>query len=297
MDGAGRREQPVQANFYTGNPLDRAAARREDAAWLAEALAAPGSRFLPLAGGKVRIADTAAARLAAGEIGADPAALPWVFLGLEGARALFAVEVTGAGAGADGFVELRPAFASLAAAEAALLAQARALLHWRARQRFCGACGKTCRPRSGGHVMVCEGCATQHFPRTDPAVIMLVARGERALLGHAARFPRSDMYSTLAGFVEPGESLEEAVRREVREETGVDVGQVRYHSSQPWPFPASLMLGFLAEAASEEIVIDPEELTDARWFDRAELVQPQGFSLPPADSIARRLIEDWVAGR
>jgi NAD+ diphosphatase len=126
---------------------------------------------------------------------------------------------------------------------------------------------------------------------------MLVHRGDRALLGHSHRFPNTKMYSTLAGFVEPGESLEEAVAREVLEESGVQVGRVYYHSSQPWPFPASIMLGFYAEALSEEVTIDPAELQDARWFTRAQIrdSEANGFSLPRLDSIARRLIEDWVA--
>jgi NAD+ diphosphatase len=145
--------------------------------------------------------------------------------------------------------------------------------------------------------MHCTACDVSHFPRTDPAVIMLVHRQDHALLGHSHRFPNSTMYSTLAGFVEPGESLEEAVRREVLEEAGVRVGQVQYHSSQPWPFPASIMLGFYGEALSQDITIDPLELLDARWFSRAEIRDhaARGFSLPRLDSIARRLIEDWLA--
>ena len=143
------------------------------------------------------------------------------------------------------------------------------------------------------------GCAAMHFPRTDPAVIMLVIDGERALLGRNKNFPLPGMYSTLAGFVEPGESLEDAVAREVREETGVTVGPVVYHSSQPWPFPANIMLGFHAVALSTEITIDFGELEDARWFTRDYLASHRDddtFRLPRRDSIARRLIEDWLAG-
>jgi NAD+ diphosphatase len=142
-------------------------------------------------------------------------------------------------------------------------------------------------------------CRTMHFPRTDPAVIMLVVDGERALLGRQKAFPPG-MYSTLAGFVEPGESLEGAVAREVREETDIEVGAVVYHSSQPWPFPANIMLGFHASAASTEITVDPGELEDARWFERRWLidhVDDDSFRLPRRDSIARRLVEDWLAGR
>jgi NAD+ diphosphatase len=145
--------------------------------------------------------------------------------------------------------------------------------------------------------MQCTVCNTQHFPRTDPAVIMLVHRADRALLGHSTRFPKSTMYSTLAGFVEPGETLEEAVRREVLEESGIQVGAVHYHSSQPWPFPGNIMLGFYAEGLTEDITIDTEELKDARWFSKQEMrdCKQHGFDLPRSDSIARRLIEDWLA--
>jgi NAD+ diphosphatase len=158
-------------------------------------------------------------------------------------------------------------------------------MHWRTKHGFCGVCGFIAEPRSAGHVMQCTNpaCATQNFPRTDPAVIMLVYRGQRALLGHSARFPLANMYSTLAGFVEPGESLEEAVAREVFEEAGVRVARVQYHSSQPWPFPSSIMLGFYAEALGDEIVIDSDELVDARWFTRADILNREalGFSVPP----------------
>jgi NAD+ diphosphatase len=126
---------------------------------------------------------------------------------------------------------------------------------------------------------------------------MLVTRGDYALLGHSQRFPRSNMYSTLAGFVEPGETLEEAVRREVFEESGIKVGEVQYHSSQPWPFPGNIMLGFYGEGLSEDITIDPEEMLDVRWFTREQMrnSEANGFLLPRVDSIARRLIEDWIA--
>ena len=194
------------------------------------------------------------------------------------------------------FNELRTIGAGLPADHAAILAHARGLMLWRSRHRFCGVCGAACEPQSAGNMMACSGCGAHHFPRTDPAVIMLVTRGDKALLGHSARFPNSVMYSTLAGFVEPGESLEEAVAREVMEEAGVPVARVRYHSSQPWPFPASIMLGFYAEGLAEEIILDDDELTDARWFSRMEMqdAKSHGFALPRADSIARRLIEDWL---
>jgi NAD+ diphosphatase len=229
---------------------------------------------------------------------------PWAFLGNSGGVAYVAIDLSAVEdplpllpSGIGEFIDLRSVGAGLSADHMAILAHARGLMHWRSRHRFCGVCGSACEPHSAGNVMVCTGCKTHHFPRTDPAVIMLVTRGDQALLGHSARFPNSTMYSTLAGFVEPGESLEEAVAREVLEESGVKVGQVRYHSSQPWPFPGSIMLGFYAEGLTEEITLDKDELVDARWFSKAQMRDPKqhGFALPRADSIARRLIEDWIA--
>ncbi|MFC7542978.1 NAD(+) diphosphatase [Siccirubricoccus deserti] len=168
---------------------------------------------------------------------------PWSFLGLWEGRPVFAVDCSEAAdplpllpEGMGSFTDLRAVAGLLPAGEASVLAHARGLMHWRTKHRFCGICGSGCEPRSAGHAMVCTGCKAQHFPRTDPAVIMLVVRDDHCLLGHSTRFPNTVMYSTLAGFVEPGESLEEAVRREVLEESGIVVGDVRYHSSQPWPF-------------------------------------------------------------
>ncbi len=302
-------------NAYAGSPLDRAGYRREDEGWIAERLADPESLFVPVWRARSLLAGldraepqavyltgpaAAALRLAEG----DDAPPPWAFLGLLGRRAVFAIEIghledpqTLLPAALGSFVDLRAVGPVLAPGEASVLAHARGLMHWRTRQRFCGACGAACAPRSAGHTMQCPGCGAQHFPRTDPAVIMLVTHRGRALLGHSQRFPLARMYSTLAGFVEPGETLEEAVAREVAEESGIEVGCVHYHSSQPWPFPSSIMLGFYAEALTERITIDPTELTDARWFTREEIADPEGhdFRLPRADSIARRLIEDWMA--
>lgn len=185
--------------------------------------------------------------------------------------------------------------------QAALLAYARGMVTWHGNHRFCGVCGKPTLNSDGGHARTCanEDCKRQHFPRTDPAVIVLVADhdDEYCLLGRAAHWPEN-VYSTLAGFVEPGESLELAVVREVLEESGVkiDPGQVVYHSSQPWPFPASIMLGFFARTQRQEVRIDPDELEDARWFTREDIetaVKDGLFRLPSKFSIANRLIEDW----
>lgn len=304
-----------RSNPYAGSPLDRAVPRRTDAAWLAGHLAAPDSLFVPVWRSKNLIRDAApdgpteavflatseGARFCAPE-GEGP--YPSAFLGLLRGRALFAFDVSEADApesliavaGAS-FVDLRSVPGLLSPDDAAVLAHARGLMHWRRGARFCGKCGRACRPTRGGNVMLCPACDVEHFPRTDPAVIMLVSDGSRALLAHSQRFARQAMYSTLAGFVEPGESLEEAVAREVAEETGVAIANVRYHSSQPWPFPGSIMLGFMADATSATITLDRSELSDARWFTRAEVATPEsvGITLPRVDSIARRLIEDWLA--
>jgi NAD+ diphosphatase len=299
---------PSRANAYTGSPLDRASDRRDDEAWIAHHLAHPDSLFVPLWRARSLVRAAPAGHEAVLLTGEAAGALrmaggPWAFLGMWGARACFAVDGSAAEdplpllpEGFGVFQDLRTLAGTLPGPEASLLAHARGLMHWRTRHRFCGVCGAACEPRSAGNAMACTGCGAQHFPRTDPAVIMLVLRGDRCLLGHSKRFPNATMYSTLAGFVEPGESLEEAVRREVREESAIEVGQVLYHSSQPWPFPASIMLGFHAEALSEEIRVDREELADARWFAADELRRHEalGFSLPRVDSIARRLIEDWL---
>lgn len=303
-----------RSNVYTGSPLDRMGERRDDAAWVAALLAAEDALFVPLWRSRSLVTGTEAGAPAAVLLDAsaaaaiaprsDDAAHPWALLGLLDGRPVFTVDLSAAEEPAaivpetlGSFAELRRIGPALPAGQAAVLAHARGLMHWRSRHRFCGVCGQPCVPRAAGNVMVCTGCEAQHFPRTDPAVIMLVLAGDRALLGHSHRFPTQTMYSTLAGFVEPGESLEEAVRREVAEEAGIRVGKVVYHSSQPWPFPASIMLGFYGEALSEEIAILHDELRDARWFTRAEVRdrRSHGFSIPPRDSIARHLIDDWLA--
>ena len=302
----------TRPNPYSGSPLDRAAHRRDDAAWIEAALAAPETLWAPvwrsrnlMRGAAER---TPEAVFLTGETAAKVrlAGGPWAFLGLYQGTPLFCVDVSSAEDPAPllppdlgTFTDLRAVPGLLPDGEASILAHARALLHWRNRHGFCGVCGQPCESRSAGHCMQCTApaCAAQHFPRTDPAVIMLITHGNRALLGHSKRFPVPNMYSTLAGFVEPGETREEAVRREVFEEAGIRVGRVHYHSSQPWPFPASIMLGFYGEALNEDIVTDPTEIDDARWFTR-DMIRAHadhGFQVPRNDSIARRLIEDWVA--
>ena len=247
-----------------------------------------------------------------------------VLLGLDGGGARFAVDVSdlpepvaasfdlgsgpGSGPGSSPgsspsfsveFLGLRTAAPSLPAGDAAIAAQARSLVSWHERHPFCPACGAATRLRNGGSSRACPSCGAEHFPRTDPVVIVVVSRGDRALLGRSGRFA-GNLYSALAGFMEPGESVEEAVRREVAEEAGIRVGTVRYVFSQPWPFPASLMIGCLAEGLSEEIALDPEELEDARWFSRDELAEALAgrsdvLSVPQPLAIAHHLIRAWLA--
>ena len=299
-----------RANVYTGSPLDRCSGQRDDEGFITAALADEAALFVPVWRSRSLMLGVEQGRPEAvllsrgGAEAVRMAGGPWAFLGLWDQRPVFAVDCSHADdplpllpEGMGGFSDLRGVAGLLPEGEASVLAHARGLMHWRVKNRYCGVCGSVTEPRSAGNALQCTGCGAQHFPRTDPAVIMLVVRGDSCLLGHSHRFPNVTMYSTLAGFVEPGESFEEAVRREVMEEAGIVVGHVSYHSSQPWPFPASIMIGFHAEGLSEEITIDPDELKDARWFTRDELRRHQelGFSLPRADSIARRLIEDWLS--
>lgn len=290
-------------HIYASGGFDRAAKRRIDAAWLAQRRADPTTRVLLMSKLELLVADgDAPPRALLPTIAEIGCALPEdaLFLGADGGGSLFAADL-GISPPGGRYVELRAVGATLSAREAGLCAYARGLAFWHARNRHCGVCGAPTRSEQGGHVRRCTACDAQHFPRSDPAVIVLVTHrdprhGERCLLGRSARFPPG-LYSTLAGFVEPGESLEEAVRREVLEEAGLELFAIDYRSSQPWPFPASLMLGFRARALSDRLAIDPDELLDAGWFGRAELLDPKRrpVKLPNPDSIARHLIEEWLA--
>lgn len=294
---------PTTALLYSSALLDRAGHRRTDETWIAEARASGRAGFVAYWRGRLLIAPEPAPRAVLDAPPRDEAA-GVVFLGLLGEAPVFAVDLSehdepmGALHAPRGeFLELRGLTAMLPAEEAGLLATARGLLYWQSRHKFCGVCGGACRPARAGHTMLCTQCGVEHFPRTDPAVIMLVAKGDHVLLGQSHKFPiERNLFSTLAGFVEPGESLEDAVRREVFEEVGVRVGAVSYVGSQPWPFPASLMLGYRAEALSETITLDNEEMRAAAWFTREDIANRKeaGFNLPPKDSIARKLIEDWI---
>lgn len=296
--------------FFAGGGLDRAARQRRQADWAARQWADPAARAAPVWRNRSLIAFDPTEN-------APQAALWWpcsrveahraeaVFLGLAGSGPIFAVDVSAEAdpsTAAERFVDLRDFGFLLPTEDAAILAYARGMLFWHRRTRFCGSCGAPTQSRDGGHMRRCVSpdCAKEHFPRTDPAAIMLVTAevdGEdKCLLARQPGWPPG-LYSTLAGFVEPGESLEETVVREVAEETGVivPVANVTYRGSQPWPFPASLMLGFTARAAGTALDFDPVELEDARWFSRSDLdgFRAADLRLPRRHTVARHLIELW----
>ncbi|MGZ6672355.1 MAG: NAD(+) diphosphatase [Solirubrobacteraceae bacterium] len=275
-------------NTFAGEALDRAGPHRRDDAWLAARLAEPATRVVVASEAGVVVAAGRPRMFAVEEL---PAGLELVLLGVDGdGHAVFAADPGDELPGERrGLRDLAPV---LSQAEGGMVAHAVGLLNWHRRHRFCANCGAHSDAREAGHVRVCPVCGTQHHPRTDPVVIMLVTDGDRALLGRQAQWP-AGRYSALAGFVEPGESLEEAVAREVREEAGVRVADVRYRSSQPWPFPSSLMLGFSAQWAGGEPAVRDAELEDVGWFTRAAIVGGDVL-LPPPTAIARRLIDEWL---
>ena len=293
----------IRPNFFAGPYVDRRADVREEGGWPTAALSDPETLFI-VARGTAQLVHTGPEPRIAFVTRAHPALRapdPYslVLLGwYKGARCVLA-ELDDAQpfelpAGTN-FEELRPLTPLLPAEQAGLLAYARALTIWRARQRFCGVCGFKALPERAGHVIRCTNQTESHefFPRIDPAIIVLITDGERALLGRQAGWP-AGRYSTIAGFVEPGESLEDAVLREVFEETGVVVANPRYDSSQPWPFPSSLMIGFQAQAELGSAIRIGDELEDARWFTRAQ-IRSDGLPLvPPSHSISYRLITTWL---
>lgn len=288
-------------NVFAGAFVDRIGERRKDTAWLNTALARDDTCFVPVWGDKCLVGGDPLRAVLLGRRQVDDYIdddNDLIFLGLFRDRPAFAFLVDESSqppfAALGEFHDLRYLGTVLPADEANLAAHARALALWHRAHLFCGVCGSSARPDTGGNSRLCanDECARVLFPRVDPAIIVLVHDGERCLLGRQASWPEG-RYSTIAGFVEPGESLEDSVRREVYEETNIRVGDVRYHSSQPWPFPSSLMLGFVADARSGAIVRNDGELEDAGWFTRKEL--QSGYpKLPFRISIARRLIDDWL---
>jgi NAD+ diphosphatase len=275
-------------NTFAGEALDRAGLHRRDEAWLAARLADPQTRVVVASDAGIVVADERPRLVGVHEL---PDGLELVLLGVDGhGRAVFAADPGDDFPGERrGLRDLAPV---LSQADGGMLAHGVALLNWHRRHRFCANCGAPSASREAGHIRRCPNCGAEHHPRTDPVVIMLAHDGDRAILGRQAHWPPG-RYSALAGFVEPRESLEEAVAREVHEETGARVADVAYHSSQPWPFPASLMLGFLARWTEGEPAVGDGELEDVRWFTREEIAAGQA-QLPPRQAIARRLIEEWL---
>ncbi|TDJ15117.1 MAG: NAD(+) diphosphatase [Deltaproteobacteria bacterium] len=294
---------------FSGSPLDRVSHKRTDPAWLERQLADEKTRFLPVWRLEPMVKLPAAQALAWAKWvlfeDLDPPPEP-VLLGVADGVAHFAVDVSALEkpevelgvSDVACFAELRAIASSMPPGDAGIAAHARSLVDWQQRNRHCPACGGRTRQVFGGSQRNCIDCSAEHFPRTSPVVISAVVRGDRCLLGRSRGWP-ARMYSALAGYLEPGETIEEAVRREVVEESGIVVGDVRYLASQPWPFPSSLMIGCIAAAETESVVVDPVELEDARWFDRnvirAALDGAAGeLVVPPSFSIAHYLLRSWV---
>ena len=304
-------------HIFSGNPLDRGETQRRDEDWIARKAEDPTSRFLPMWGPKVLITE---------QSGQSEPTLGWLtmqelkqagvnstvmLLGMQDDTAYYAVDLSqqeSAGEKLQGmngyaFEDARNAAEQfLTRPDAGILAHGRAHINWRNRHGFCSVCGHETVILRGGQKRQCVECKAEHFPRVDPVIICLVTDGERCLLGQSrGRLARQNRYSALAGFVDQGESIEEAVAREIMEEAGLEVRNVRYHSSQPWPFPSSLMMGCHAEAATTEINMDQEEMTDVKWFDRQEVLQSlegknDKLLLPGRVAIAHHLIKAWAYG-
>jgi len=299
------------SNVFTGNPLDRASERRGDARWLAERLEDPASLSVALWNGQPLVEDGSAktpqiAYLPAAmaeELSGGPERL--LFMGLWKGTAVFALDLEGGSDPAEGvlqglgrFVDLRGVALQLPAADAGILATAKAMFEWRRKHRHCANCGEPSLPADGGWKRLCPACNAEHFPRTDPVVIMLPVKGERCLMGRQAVWPKG-MYSALAGFVEPGESIEEACARELSEEAALRTLSVRYHSTQPWPYPSSLMIGLIAEVENEDASPDQTELEEVRWFTREEARKLLAGEFkdvwaPPPLAIAHHLLKAWA---
>ncbi len=299
-------------NTFAGNPLDRAGDRRDDPVWLAEQEANPDALSIVLWEGRPLLEETS-----------DGPRLAWLgrahahdlvpnrslFLGLWKGEPMFAVEYEGSVDPADGpvaglgrFVEMREAAAILPGTDAAMAGTAKALFDWRRRHGFCAACGQASEDTCGGWKRRCPACGTEHFPRVDPVTIMLPVYREGTepicLLGRQASWPEGRM-SALAGFLEPGESIEEACAREIREESGLTVTAVRYHSSQPWPFSSQLMIGLIAEVSDDQAAPDQSELEQVAWLTRAEAAEVlagrhPAIKAPPPFAIAHTLLKAWV---
>ncbi len=299
-------------NTYAGNPLDRRSDLRLQADWLAARRTDPSTTVVAVWNGQPLLEDREGGlalvrlepKLAFELAGSDETVL---FLGVDGEAAVFAVDLVGeadptAGPleGRGRFQDLRASGGQMSPEDAGIAATAKALFEWRRRHGFCAACGHPSAASDGGWKRVCPACKVEHFPRTDPVTIMLPTFKDSCLLGRQAAWPKG-RFSCLAGFMEPGESIEAACAREVLEEAGLTVVQVRYHSSQPWPFPSNLMIGLIAEASDQNAQPDQTELEEVRWFSRAEMRrllagEIEGLGVPPPFAIAHQLMKAWAEG-
>lgn len=311
----------IITNTFAGNPLNRDSERRGDEAFLAEKLADPESLAVALWNGKPLVEDVLGEDGKPAENGKGGVQIAYLradmaqdlaggnekllYMGLWKDIAVFAVDIDTAADPAEGplqglgrFEELRGAAATLPPADAGILATAKSMFEWRRRHRWCSNCGQKSEVADGGWKRVCPACEAEHFPRTDPVAIMLAVYEGKCLLGRQAAWP-AGMFSALAGFIEPGETMEEACARELKEEAGLTATAVRYHSSQPWPWPGSLMLGLIAEVDSAEAAPDQTELEEVRWFSKDEAAQLlkgelEGVFCPPSLAIAHQLIKAWA---
>jgi len=298
-------------NVFAGNPLDRASYRRSDPAWISAQLAHPASLAIALWNGKPLLETNADGGVQIAYLAADMARViagspeRLLFLGLWKDAAVFALDFEEPEDPAEGplkglghFEDLRLAATRLVPTEAAIIATAKAVFEWRRRHRFCPSCGAASEVAEGGWKRICPACETQHFPRTDPVVIMLPVKGERCLVGRQAVWPKL-MFSALAGFLEPGETIEEACARELWEEARLKTLRVTYHSTQPWPYPSSLMIGLIAEVENDDAVADDVELEEVRWLTREEARAMVAGDLanakaPGAMAIAHQLLKAWA---
>ena len=301
------------SHVYAGNPLDRGERERRDDEWIAARARDPQSKFLPLWELNILIANGPQPGLGwlrfddLSRLGITSTA---IFLGLLEEEAYFAVDITkdeGAvrelQAGDDWrFEDARAATEFLSGPDSGIVAQARAQMYWHSRNGFCAICGHETFVKRGGQVRQCSKCNIEHYPRTDPVVITVVSDKDRCLLGQSrGRMSRGNMYSALAGFMDQGETIEEAVAREIMEAAGIEVANIRYHSSQPWPFPSSLMIGCHADAATTDIRMDEVEMANVSWFHREEVLlalesKSEILAVPGTIAIAYHLIKDWATG-
>jgi NAD+ diphosphatase len=302
---------------FAGNPLNRASEKRTDADWIESKFHDPSSlvfpmwRLEPFLLGSQKAASPARLGLlrpGTADSLADSEA-PCIFLGLDGEMALFALDISAASnpgdqgplAGLGYFCDARTAAQIVSIKDVAIIAQAKALIDWHQRHGFCPRCGAPTKIMDAGYRRLCGKCSAEHFPRVDPVVIMLATDGDACLIGRGKQFP-AGMFSALAGFMEPGETIEEAVRRELMEEASVKVSEVTYYATQPWPFPSSLMIGCFAKAESRDAKVDENELAEVRWLERgvARAVlageRVDGIRLPPPIAIAHHLIRTWALG-